>query len=162
MSIGSINRVLNLSSSQCPANNASTHAGTVGWAERIRASSPCSAHTPRFFTVALPPRATIGPADPLLRHRATASGENALELVALRRSQFQKRNIEAWRNFMPSTVRQSGNGLQVRDKERLEFLYTGDQVVRDDDERMYSMMIMAEQIMYCNLWVAMSLSISIL
>jgi len=44
-------------------------------------------------------------------------------------------------------------------KKCLKFLYTGDQVVRDDDHRMYSMMIMAEQIMHSDLWVATSLSI---
>jgi hypothetical protein len=80
-SVGSINGVLNLSSSQCPANNAPVHAGTVGRAGQIRASSPCSRHTPRFFTTALPPRAAIGPADPLARgqprcaHRARFAGE---------------------------------------------------------------------------------------
>jgi hypothetical protein len=136
----------------------------VRWAARGKSGLVRPAHL--ILRASLPPRSRLARPSaqpiPCPGIEPTASEENALELVTLRGSQFQKRNIEAWRNFMPSTVRQSGNGLQVRDKECLKFLYTGDQVVRDDDERMYSMMIMAEQIMHRNLWVATSLSISIL
>jgi hypothetical protein len=68
--MGSINGALNLFSSQCPAKNTPMHAGTVGRAGQIQASSPCSPRTPRFFTAALGPRETIGLVDHLLAHSA--------------------------------------------------------------------------------------------
>jgi hypothetical protein len=48
MSIESLNEVLDLCSSQCAANNAPVHAGTMGRAAQIQATSPCSPCTPRF------------------------------------------------------------------------------------------------------------------
>jgi hypothetical protein len=82
-SIGSINGVLNLSSSQYPANNAPVHPGTMGRAGKSGLVRP--AHL--ILRASLPPRSRLARQSaqpiPCPGIEPMASGENAVELVAL-------------------------------------------------------------------------------